>query len=103
MKATSPCLGGERGVGGEKLEVRASAVEAVLRGDLVLQHETIRGIEGGGEGRRHAVVHRRRVHVQTVIRRGGSLDHRGRAWFTGIVGEGLGDVRACVCVKCQLR
>jgi hypothetical protein len=46
---------------------------------LVLQHEAVLGVERRGEDRRDAVVLRRGVHVQPVVRGGRRLHHRGHA------------------------
>ena len=60
-------LGGEVVRGGEELEIGAAAVEPILKGHLVLEHETLRGVEGLREEGRDAVVTRGGVHVQALI------------------------------------
>ena len=65
--------------GGEELEVRASAFQAVLEGNLVLEGEPAGGIEGCGEGRGVAVVAGSLGDVEAVVLGAVRLDDGGDA------------------------
>ena len=64
---------------GEELEIRASALEAILEGNLVLEGEPAGGIEGCGEWRGVAVVAGSLGDVEAVVLGAVRLDDGGDA------------------------